>query len=119
MLAEKKPAASSTASIEATGPHALARHVEHIPVTVYGSSAQASRAVAREIADLIRAKAARGERAVLGLATGSTPTAVYEELVRMHRDEGLSFKNVVTFNLDEYWPMKPAELQSYHRFMRE
>src|SRR4051812_10066305 len=103
----------------ATGPHALARHVEHIPVTVYASSAQASRAVAREIADLIRAKAARSERAVLGLATGSTPTAVYEELVRMHREEGLSFRNVVTFNLDEYWPMKPEGLQSYHRFMRE
>jgi glucosamine-6-phosphate deaminase len=104
---------------EATGPHALARGVEHVPVTVYASSAQASRAVAREIADLICAKAARGERAVLGLATGSTPTAVYEELVRMHREEALSFKNVVTFNLDEYWPMNPKELQSYHRFMRE
>jgi glucosamine-6-phosphate deaminase len=122
--AETKAAASVKGAetgpgFEATGPHALARHVEHIPVTVYGSSAQASRAVAREIADLIRAKAGRGEKAVLGLATGSTPTAVYEELVRMHREEGLSFKNVVTFNLDEYWPMKPGELQSYHRFMRE
>ena len=121
MAAEMKVTPTTTASLagEATGPHALARHVEHIPVTVYGSSAQASRAVAREIADLVRAKAARGEKAVLGLATGSTPTAVYEELVRMHREEGLSFKNVVTFNLDEYWPMKPGELQSYHRFMRE
>jgi len=114
-----KALASAHGAGEATGPHALARHVEHIPVTVYTSSAQASRAVAREIADLIRAKAARGENAVLGLATGSTPTAVYEELVRMHREEELSFKNVVTFNLDEYWPMKPEELQSYHRFMRE
>ena len=112
-------AARSTETFEATGPHALARGVEHIPVTVYASSAQASRAVAREIADLIRSKAARGEKAVLGLATGSTPTAVYEELVRMHREEGLSFKNVVTFNLDEYWPMKPEGLQSYHRFMSE
>src|SRR5437762_9317669 len=115
----KQTKAPTSPMIEATGPHALARHVEHIPVTVYGSSSQASRAVAREIADLIRARAARGERAVLGLATGSTPTAVYEELVRMHREDGLSFKNVVTFNLDEYWPMKPGELQSYHRFMRE
>src|SRR5437762_7517215 len=115
----KQTKAPTSPMIEATGPHALARHVEHIPVTVYGSSSQASRAVAREIADLIRARAARGERAVLGLATGSTPTAVYEELVRMHREEGLSFKNVVTFNLDEYWPMKPEGLQSYHRFMRE
>src|SRR5215203_7140596 len=93
--------------------------VEKIPVNVYPDSDQASRAIAAEIAELIRSKNARGEKAVLGLATGSTPTAVYEELVRMHREEGLSFKNVVTFNLDEYWPMKPGELQSYHRFMRE
>src|SRR5688572_32876155 len=74
---------------EATGPHAPARHVEHIPVTVYASSAHASRAVSPQIADLIRAKPARGEHAVLGLATRSTPTAVYEELVRMHREERL------------------------------
>ena len=103
----------------ATGPHPLARTVEHIPATVYASSTQASAAVAREIADLIRAKAARGENAVLGLATGSTPTSVYDELVRLHREEGLSFRNVITFNLDEYWPMGPDGLQSYNRFMRE
>ena len=78
-----------------------------------------SKAVAAEIADLIRTRTAQGERAVLGLATGSTPTAVYDELIRLHQEEGLSFKNVVTFNLDEYYPMKPDELQSYVRFMRE
>ncbi len=105
--------------VDSTGPHVLAAGVERIPVTVYQSSADASRAVAREIAGLIREKAARGESAVLGLATGSTPTAVYDELIRLHREEGLSFKNVVTFNLDEYYPMKPDELQSYNRFMRE
>jgi glucosamine-6-phosphate deaminase len=88
-------------------------------VTVYASSSAASRAVAQQIADLIRAKAARGTTAVLGLATGSTPQTVYDELVRMHREEGLSFRNVVTFNLDEYWPMPPAALQSYRRFMHE
>src|SRR3989440_1236081 len=99
--------------------HLAAQSVEKIPVTVYSGSDHASKAVAGEIADLIRAKAARGENAVLGLATGSTPTAVYDELIRLHRDEGLSFKNVITFNLDEYWPMRPEELQSYQRFMRE
>ncbi|HEX8913270.1 MAG TPA: glucosamine-6-phosphate deaminase, partial [Humisphaera sp.] len=83
------------------------------------SAGVASKAVAREIADLIRAKAAKGETAVLGLATGSTPTRVYDELIRLHKEEGLSFKNVVTFNLDEYYPMQPSELQSYVRFMRE
>ncbi len=117
MASEKS--VKSSALDGATGPHVLASGVEHIPVTVYASSAQASRAVAREIADLIAAKAARGEQTVLGLATGSTPTAVYDELIRLHREEGLSFKNVVTFNLDEYWPMAPDELQSYNRFMRE
>jgi len=89
------------------------------PVTVHDDSTAASAAVAREIAELIRAKAHRGERAVLGLATGSTPQHVYEELVRLHREDGLSFRNVVTFNLDEYWPMQPEALQSYHRFMAE
>ena len=101
------------------GPSALTAAVEKIPTTVYPSAATASRAIALEIADLIRVKAARNETAVLGLATGSTPTRVYDELIRMHRQEGLSFKNVVTFNLDEYFPMKPDELQSYVRFMRE
>lgn len=104
---------------EARGPHPLAATVEHVPVTVYASSGQASKAVAREIAALIELKAARGETTVLGLATGSTPTSVYDELIRLHREEGLSFQNVITFNLDEYWPMGPNDLQSYHRFMRE
>jgi len=88
-------------------------------VSVHDSSSSACAAVAREIADLIRDKARRGEKAVLGLATGSTPQDLYDELVRLHRHEGLSFRNVVTFNLDEYWPMPPDALQSYHRFMRE
>jgi glucosamine-6-phosphate deaminase len=100
-------------------PHGLAAAVEKIPVTVYASSTLASQAVAAEIADLIREKARRNEKAVLGLATGSTPTGLYDELIRLHQQDGLSFKNVVTFNLDEYWPMTPDELQSYHRFMRE
>ncbi len=101
---------------------ALSRSVaqrEKIPLRVYPDSKQVSKAVAQEIADLIRQRASEGRRCVLGLATGSTPVSVYAELVRMHREEGLSFKNVVTFNLDEYYPMQPNELQSYHRFMRE
>jgi glucosamine-6-phosphate deaminase len=92
---------------------------ERIPVSIYPTSTAASRAVAAEIAKLIRARAAEHKTAVLGLATGSTPQAVYEELARLHKEEGLSFKNVITFNLDEYWPMKPEELQSYRRFMNE
>ena len=92
---------------------------EKIPLTIYDEPADVSRGVAAEIAALIRSKADAGQTCVLGLATGSTPTGVYAELIRLHREEGLSFKNVVTFNLDEYWPMEPHELQSYVRFMRE
>ncbi|MBZ0171073.1 MAG: glucosamine-6-phosphate deaminase, partial [Phycisphaerales bacterium] len=95
------------------------REMERVPVLVHGSSIGASRAVAGEIADLIRRKAQSGMRAVLGLASGSTPHAVYDELVRLHRVDGLSFANVVSFNLDEYWPMTPDSLQSYRRFVKE
>lgn len=97
--------------------HAVAQ--ERIPLQIFPESKDANQAVAREIADLIRAKAAAGQPCVLGLATGSTPTGVYAELIRLHRDEKLSFQNVVTFNLDEYFPMQPRELQSYVRFMNE
>ena len=75
--------------------------------------------VAERIAALIRERNAAGRPAVLGLATGSTPIGVYRELVRMHRDEKLSFRNVVTFNLDEYYPMPKDSIHSYHRFMWE
>ena len=92
---------------------------ERTPTRVFERAKDVSATVAREIAELIRAKAARNETCVLGLATGSTPTGVYDELVRLHKEEGLSFRNVVTFNLDEYWPMQPGSLQSYVRFMRE
>ena len=91
----------------------------HLPVQIYADSEAASAAVAGRIADLIRARAAEGRPCVLGLATGSSPTRVYEELVRLHREDGLSFQNVVSFNLDEYFPMPPGSLQSYVRFMRE
>jgi len=56
---------------------------------------------------------------VLGLATGSSPIKVYEELVRIHKEEGLSFSNVITFNLDEYYPMDKSNIQSYFYFMHE
>lgn len=92
---------------------------QRIPVTVHESGLAASRAVAAEIAALIKDRAKEGRSAVLGLATGSTPQGVYEELARLHKEEGLSFANVVAFNLDEYWPMTPDELQSYRRFMAE
>jgi glucosamine-6-phosphate deaminase len=92
---------------------------ERVPVVIVEDYGDIARLVADRIASLIRTKKAAGEQAVLGLATGSTPIGVYRELIRMHRDEGLSFANVVTFNLDEYYPMQPDRIHSYHRYMRE
>lgn len=91
---------------------------EKISTHIYSSSDSASKAVAEEIANLIREKASSGQKAVLGLATGSSPVTVYSHLIRLHK-EGLSFQNVVTFNLDEYFPIRPDSLQSYNRFMKE
>lgn len=92
---------------------------EKIPVKIFKSSDEASRFVAGQIATLIRSREKENKPCVLGLATGSTPTRLYAELVRMHKEEGLSFKNVHSFNLDEYYPIKPDALQSYVRFMGE
>jgi glucosamine-6-phosphate deaminase len=92
---------------------------EKIPTRIYVDPKAASKSVAVEIADLIRSKQKEGKNCVLGLATGSSPKTVYAELIRMHREEGLSFKNVISFNLDEYYPMEPDALQSYWRFMKE
>ncbi|MHA8067878.1 glucosamine-6-phosphate deaminase [Aquirufa ecclesiirivi] len=92
---------------------------ERVPTRIYSDSEKASKAVAQEIASLIRERAKEKKPAVLGLATGSSPKKVYQELIRMHNEEGLSFKNVITFNLDEYYPMEPDAIQSYVRFMKE
>ncbi len=91
---------------------------EKLPVSVYSDEQTASIEVAKRIAALIISKQEKGEQAVLGLATGATPVKVYKELIRLHK-EGLSFSNVVTFNLDEYYPMQPDAKQSYVRFMNE
>src|SRR6266581_4303658 len=78
---------------------------ERIRTLVVEDHEDIARLVANRIATVIRERNAAGERTVLGLATGSTPIGVYRELIRMHREEGLSFANVITFNLDEYYPM--------------
>ena len=91
---------------------------EKIPVKIYPDLKAGSNAVAKQIADLIREKQKRKEKAILGLSTGSTPKTLYAELVRIHKEEKLSFKNVITFNLDEYYPISNDALQSYNRFMR-
>lgn len=96
----------------------LSDSFEKIPVKIYADSKSGSVAVAKEIAALIRDKQSKKETCVLGLATGSTPKSLYAELVRMHKEEKLSFKNVIAFNLDEYYPIENTALQSYSRFMR-
>ncbi|MBA3317273.1 MAG: glucosamine-6-phosphate deaminase [Gemmatimonadales bacterium] len=93
--------------------------LERIRTVIVGDHDELGRLVAGRIAALVRTRAAAGQPAVLGLATGSTPIGVYRELVRLHREEGLGFAHVVTFNLDEYFPMDPGSIHSYHRFMWE
>ena len=92
---------------------------ERIPVVVEETYEDIARQVARRMAGLLKTRHDAGKRTVLGLATGSTPIGIYRELIRMHREEGLDFSRVVTFNLDEYYPMSPKSIQSYHRFMWE
>ncbi|HMU46041.1 MAG TPA: glucosamine-6-phosphate deaminase [Chitinophagaceae bacterium] len=96
----------------------LSDSFEKIPVKIYPDLKKGSVFAAHQIASLIRDKQKKKEKCVLGLATGSTPKTLYFELVRMHREEKLSFKNVITFNLDEYYPIENDALQSYHRYMK-
>jgi len=97
----------------------LTDSLEKIPVKIFANPQEGSLFVAKQIAALIREKEAAGKKCVIGLATGSSPKTLYAELVKMHKEEGLSFKNVITFNLDQYYPMDKDALQSYHYFMRK
>jgi len=90
-----------------------------IPTIFFETSAQASRHVALTIESLIRQNNTTARATVLGLATGSTPVGLYRELIRLHKEGGLDFSRVVTFNLDEYFPMTPDDPHSYNRWMRE
>src|SRR5437764_978229 len=91
---------------------------ERVPVVI-AEYDEISRRIARRIADVIADKRKAGSHAVLGLATGSTPIGIYRELSRLHREEGLDFSDIVTFNLDEYYPMRPDSIHSYNRYMWE
>ena len=132
------PVDSKTADLEATDPntadpktdaHSISddarsssgdgRQRERIPVCIYDNSAVLSEAIAKQISELVKKNNKENRPTVLGLPTGSTPIGIYQRLIRMHRDQGLDFSNVITFNLDEYFPMVPDSFQSYHRFMFE
>ena len=97
----------------------LTDSLEKIPVKIFTSSVDGSFYVAQQIANLIKQKQQEGSNCVIGLATGSSPKTLYAHLVKMHKEDGLSFKNVITFNLDQYYPMDKDALQSYHYFMRK
>jgi glucosamine-6-phosphate deaminase len=89
----------------------------NLPCFVFESSKVLARHVAAIVAGVIRERNSFGQKAVLGLPTGSTPVGVYRELIRLHREEDLDFSQVVTFNLDEYFGLPPDAIQSYHRWM--
>ncbi|WP_163717844.1 glucosamine-6-phosphate deaminase [Mangrovibacterium lignilyticum] len=97
----------------------IEKSVEKFPINILDNQLVGAKIMAGIIAGIIKQKQAEGKMAVLGLATGSSPIKIYQELVRMHKEEGLSFKNVVTFNLDEYFPMTPESEQSYVYFMHK
>lgn len=97
----------------------MPKNFENINMVVFDDHKDIARAVANRIATLINEKNAQGKNTVLGLATGSTPLGIYRELIQQHREEGLDFSRVVTFNLDEYYPMDPDSIHSYYRYMRE
>src|SRR5271163_2335003 len=89
------------------------------PTLVFATNAQAARHVALMIESLIRQNNSAGRATVLGLPTGSTPVGLYRELIRLHKEAGLDFARVITFNLDEYYPMRPDDPQSYRLWMQE
>jgi len=90
---------------------------EKLHNVIYNNSDEGSLSIANSISQLIREKQSQKRNCVLGLATGSSPLSVYRELIRMHKNEGLSFKNVITFNLDEYFPIRNNDINSYNHFM--
>lgn len=92
---------------------------EKIPLQIFATPKDGSVFAANEIAKLIRAKQSVNQTCVLGLATGSTPISLYRELIRLRKEDNLSFQNVITFNLDEYYPLERDAVQSYWRFMHD
>ena len=95
------------------------RDRERLRTVVFPEHEDLAIAVADRIVEIIQRETRAKGRAVLGLATGSTPLGVYEELIRRHQAGDVDFSRVVTFNLDEYYPMPPDSPHSYHRYMWE
>ena len=86
--------------------------LEKIPTDIYESVEEGANYIAREIAQTIREKQKAGRFCVLALPGGDSPSHVYTELIRMHKEEGLSFRNVIVFNMYEYYPLSPDAINS-------
>ncbi len=97
----------------------LLSRLEKVPTDIYESVDEASRIVAGQIAQEIREKQKAGRFCVLALTGGNSPISVYRELVRLHREEELSFRNVIVFNLYEYYPLAPGATHSNLRTLEE
>jgi glucosamine-6-phosphate deaminase len=95
------------------------KRYEKVPVSIFSDAEIASELIAKQVATLIKTKAEEGKKCVLGLVAGATAVGVYENLVQLHKKENLSFKNVIVFNIDEYYPLAKDELQSRYRYLHE
>lgn len=75
--------------------------------------------ISQRAAEIVKKRILKKPNLVLGLATGSTPLGMYQELIKMHKTQGLNFSEVTTFNLDEYLGLGPLHSQSYFYYMQE
>lgn len=91
---------------------------EKLPTTIFADANEGTRAIAQNIATLIRTKNQQNKQCILGLSGGSSPLGVYEELVRMYQEENLSFANVVVFNVSEFFPVYTGEKHSNASLLR-
>ncbi|MBT6497864.1 MAG: glucosamine-6-phosphate deaminase [Planctomycetaceae bacterium] len=110
---------TETAQKTQTSPAGSFLRLTKVPTLVFKNARQVDRHVALVVESLIRERSSAGLPTVLGLPTGSTPIGVYRELIRLHEEEDLDFSRVITFNIDEYWPIEPNAIQSYNRWMHE
>ncbi len=119
-MSNKEPGITNIQMEQAVGSAiGVSRDREHLPTVIYGDHDAIASALAERIIEVVHeATRARG-RCVLGLATGSTPIGVYRHLVQRHQRGDIDLRSVVTFNLDEYYPMAPDSFHSYHRYMHE
>ena len=92
---------------------------EKLHTVIFDNSTIASINIAREVCDLIKSKQEKNKNCVIGFATGSSPTRVYQEIIKIHKEEYLSFRNVIAFNLDEYYGIMKDDINSYNHFMHE